>query len=303
MNRMKITHLFFIITVCLFVSCSSADDDTPEPITDLQLAIPDAQFEAKLISFGIDSDGEINQRILKSDAEEVLSLNLYSQGANDKISDLSGIEGFVNLKSLYAGRNTLVSIDLSANTLLDSLSLEANIIKSIDVSKNTNLLWLDLKSNDITSITGLSGATQLRWLALSFNLLEEFSIHNESLVNLLISDNLLTSFDVSGAVNLESILIKTNQLPSMDLSTNTKLQVLVSSNNKLEALDLSNNTSLRYLWSSSNLYSTLDVSPLESLIDLRVDRNPNLLCIKILAGQDIPTVQKSEHTELNTDCN
>ena len=299
---MKITYIILIVAAGLFVSCSS-EDETPEPLTDLQLAIPDAQFEAKLISLGIDSDNEINQRILKADAEEVLSLNLYSQNANDKISDLTGIEGFVNLKNLYAGRNNLVSIDLSANTLLDSLSLEANIISSIDVSNNTNLLWVDLKSNDITSISGLSEATQLRWLALSFNLLEEFSIHNESLVNLLISDNLLTSFDVSGAVNLESILIKTNQLPAIDLSSNIKLQVLVSSDNKLETLDLSNNINLRYLWSSSNLYSSLDVSSLENLIDLRVTRNPNLFCIKILGGQNIPTVQISDYQELNTNCN
>lgn len=299
---MKFIYTSLIVAVGLLVSCSSADE-SPEPISDLQLAIPDAQFETKLINLGIDSDGEINQRILKVDAEKVFSLNLYSQNANDKISDLSGIEGFVNLKNLYAGRNNLASIDLSANTLLDSLSLEANLLSTIDVSNNTNLLWLDLKSNDITSVTGLSEATQLRWLALSFNLLEEFSIHNESLVNLLISDNLLTSFDVSGAVNLESILIKTNQLPAMDLSSNTKLQVLVSSDNKLETLDLSNNINLRYLWSSSNLYSSLDVSPLENLIDLRVTRNPNLLCIKIMSGQDIPTVQISDYQELNANCN
>lgn len=295
---MKITYIFLIVAAGLFVSCSNADE-TPEPLTDLHLAIPDAQFETKLINLGIDSDGEINQRILKADAEAVRSLNLY----NDNISDLSGIEGFVNLIALYAGNNDLVSIDLSANTLLDSLSVEANLLSTIDVSNNNNLLWLDLKSNDITSVTGLSEATQLRWLALSFNLLEEFSIHNESLVNLLISDNLLTSFDVSGAVNLESILIKTNKLPTMDLSSNTKLQVLVSSDNKLETLDLSNNINLRYLWSSSNLYSSLDVSPLENLIDLRVTRNPNLLCIKIMSGQDIPTVQISDYQELNINCN
>jgi protein phosphatase 1 regulatory subunit 7 len=302
MKGIKIVHIILVVASGLFISCTS-DNTDPGQLDDLYLDIPDAQFEAKLISLAIDSDNEINQRILKADAEEVLSLNLYSQNANDKISDLTGIEGFVNLKNLYAGRNNLVSIDLSANTLLDSLSLEANIISSIDVSNNTNLLWLDLKVNDIMAITGLSELAKLKWLSLSFNLLEEFSIHNESLVNLLISDNLLASFDVSGAVNLESILIKTNQLPTMDLSSNTKLEVLISSNNKLQALDLSNNLNLKYLWSSTNLYSNLDISHLQNLIDLRVDRNPNLYCIKILNGQDIPTIQISDYTELSTVCN
>ncbi len=302
MKTMKITHIIFIVIVSLFVSCSD-DDRIQDPVIDLYLDIPDVQFETKLINLGIDSDNEINQQILRKDAENVLSLDLNSRSNNDEISDLTGVNGFVNLKSLFAVGNALTDIDLSSNKLLDSLSLAGNSISSIDLSNNTKLVWLDLKVNNITAISGLSNATSLKWLSLSFNLLEEFNIHNESLVNLLISDNLLTSFDASGAVNLESILLRTNLLAEIDLTSNTQLEVLVLSNNKIQNLNLESNNNLEYLYSSSSLLDNLDVSNLRELIDLRVDRNPNLLCIKIGTGQEIPTISISDYQELNTACN
>ncbi|MFT7035062.1 MAG: protein phosphatase 1 regulatory subunit 7 [Cyclobacteriaceae bacterium] len=300
MNRIKIVHIIFLLASGLFVSCGS---DNTDQLDDLYLDIPDAQFETKLINLGIDSDGKVNQQMLKEDAEEVRSLNLNSQNVNDEISDLTGIEGFISLKSLFAIGNTLTSIDLSANTVLDSLSLVGNAISSIDISNNTKLTWLDLKVNDITAITGLAEATHLKWLNLSFNLFEEFSIQNEFLENLLISDNLLKSFDASGAINLKSINIKTNELPSIDLSASTQLEVLVLSNNKIRTLNLDENSNLLYFYASSNLFTNLDVSKLGELIDLRVDRNPDLSCIRVEGGQEIPTVSISDYQELNTVCN
>ena len=291
-----------LISFFLIISCTEDDQPQEQPSPDF-ISITDIQFETKLVSLGIDSDGLVNQQLLKEDAENVSSLDLSSQNVNDEIIDLTGIEAFVNLKHLYASGNAITTVDLSANTLLDSLNLAGNSLSTIDVSHNIQLVWLDLKVNDITAITGLSAATRLNWLSLSFNLLEEFSVHNESLVNLLISDNLLTSFDASGAVNLESILLRTNLLPEIDLSSNAQLKVLVLSNNKLQDLNLEGNSHLQYLYSSSNLLTNLDVSNLQELIDLRIDRNPNLPCIKIATGQVIPTVSVSDYQELNTLCN
>lgn len=47
----------------------------------------------------------------------------------------------------------------------------------------------------------------------------------------------------------------------------------------------------------------LDVSNNENLIDLKVDRNPSLSCIKTINGQDIPSVTLSNHQVLNDLCN
>ncbi|MEP4599052.1 MAG: hypothetical protein ABJZ92_22795, partial [Cyclobacteriaceae bacterium] len=68
-------------------------------------------------------------------------------------------------------------------------------------------------------------------------------------------------------------------------------------------MGLDTNTSLTHLYSSSNLLASLDVSNNQKLIDLRVDRNPNLTCIKILSGQEVPTVSISDYQELSATCN
>ncbi|MFD1079575.1 leucine-rich repeat domain-containing protein, partial [Longispora fulva] len=77
--------------------------------------IPDPNFEQALIDNGIDSDGIANQYILKSDAEAVSGrLEISGKG----ISDLTGIEAFVNITELQAGENNLTSVDISKNTEL-----------------------------------------------------------------------------------------------------------------------------------------------------------------------------------------
>ena len=60
--------------------------------------MPDPHFESILIEQGIDTDGMINQQILKSDAEKVKNLDLNLNQSFGEISDLTGIEGFVNYR-------------------------------------------------------------------------------------------------------------------------------------------------------------------------------------------------------------
>ncbi|WP_034044914.1 hypothetical protein [Wocania ichthyoenteri] len=304
---MKITYnnkayTIFILALFHIVSCSS-DDETPNPINDIYLSIPDIHFEAKLIEQGIDSDGIVNQQMLKSDAEAVSLLDLNLSANFGEISDLTGIEGFVNITLLSAARQEIKNVDLSFNTKLDTLFLNGNHLTNIDINNNPNLILLDIQSNELSSINGLSKSTNLKKVNLSFNNFEEISIKNESIEELLISHNLLKSINTKDALNLKNVLIILNQLTTVDFSSNTLLETLVISGNKLQNINLENNTSLTHLYSSSNLLTSLDVSNNQELIDLRVDRNPDLTCIKILSSQEIPTVSISDYQELNTICN
>lgn len=193
---MRIISIFsiLILTSCFFVSCSN-DNESIGAQDDIYLSIPDTRFETILVNSGIDTDGIINQQMLRKDAEQVTRLNLnFISKKEGEIRDLKGIEGFKNLKRLYAIQNALTSVDLSSNLLLDSLCLAGNMISNIDLSHNPNLSWVDIDANELRSITGLSNALHLKTLRLSFNLLEEFSIHNESVEAILISDNNLKSF-------------------------------------------------------------------------------------------------------------
>jgi len=289
--------LSILITI-LLTSCTSKELDTVE---DLYLDIPDSSFEAILVDQGIDTDGVINQKMLAKDAAQVDVLEL-SYSSDRVIGDLTGIEGFVNLKKLIATQHNIENIDLSSNTILDTLYLAGNYISSIDISLNTNLLLLDVRSNQLNSIVGLAKATRLKDLNLSFNDMQELIIQNESLETLLASHNLIHTIDTREAKSLKNILLTSNELVTIDLSSNTLLETLLISDNKIQNIDIELNTGLTHLYISSNSLTDLDVGNNQKLVDLKVDRNPNLNCIKTQGSQNIPNVSISENQELNTSC-
>jgi len=299
------THTILIYTTTLIMvlctSCSG-DDDTKDIFSNTYLRIPDASFEKLLIAKGIDTDGVVNKQMLKSDAEVVKELNLENleYGA---ISDLSGIEGFTNLKRLVANQHNIEQIDLGNNILLEEIYLAGNYLSSIDVSKNTNTILLDLTANQLTTITGLSKLKKLENLNLSFNYIEELTMDNTSLEILHISNNDLIFLDITAAINITNVLLTTNKLITLDISSNKKLQTLLVSDNQLQSIDLSENKSLTHLHLFSNMLTNLDVGNNQNLIELKVDRNPGLSCIQIASGQNIPTVSLSNNQELNVLCN
>lgn len=279
MKRKVIYTLSVCVLGLLILACSenSIDENTESIYVD----IPDARFEEKLIEKGIDSDGTINQKILRSDVINVEKLNLNNSSAK-VIANLKGIEAFTALKRLYVAGNKLTSVDLSTNVLLDTINLSVN---------------------ELTSIKGLSVAKNLKWLSLSYNYFTEFSIDNASVKNILMSDNDLVSFNVDKAPNLETALLTLNKIEALDFSKNPLLEVLIFSSNKLKTINLENNQKLKYIYCSSNLLTDFDVSNLNKLVDLRIDRNPDLNCIKIATGQTILTVNLSSYQQLSTNCN
>ena len=270
-----------IIVGFLVVSCSKDDTINEIPIEGF-VNVPDINFETELINQGIDSDGIINQQVLKEDIKNIEYLNISYPETSQIIEDLTGIEGFKNLKRLYAIGNRL---------------------KEIDISKNTKLDTLHLMANDLKSITGLSQASHLKWINLSHNLFEEFTLNNTSVTNILMSYNELISFDVSNAVNLETVFLLTNKIKVIDFSKNLKLEAIDLSNNKLTDIIFGEKEALYYLFLYENLLTDLDVSNLSKLNLLKVDRNPYLTCIKIKNGQNIPTLRLSNYQQTSVNCN
>ena len=277
MKKYTIYVLLAVVSIVI-ISCSKDKlvDDTP--ISDEQIFIPDVNFEKELVEQGYDSDGIINQRILKTDAENVEKLSLYRAGINS----LSGLEGFINLKRLYADANNLQTIDVSKNVLLDTISLT---------------------SNDLTKIEGIPAAKNLVWLSLSSNLFTKFTLENSNVKNFLMDHNELKVLDINLAPKLESAVLNINEILELDFSNSPLLKVLNFSANKVKTIDFSNNLNLEYIWCSSNLFKDFDLSMLPNLIDVRVDRNPTLTCIKVAAGQNIPTLKLSDYQQANTNCN
>ncbi len=201
--------------------------------------IPDPNFEQALIDNGTDTDGIINGLMFKGNATAKLFLFVGNYG----ITDLTGIEHFTSLITIYAYENNLTTVDLNANTQLENLWLYDNNLTAIDLSSLPNLDDLDLSINQISSIDVSANS-----------LLEE--------VNL--SANNLSAFDPTGLPNLVELEISQNNLTILDLSQNPNLTRLRAPINMLEELDIKNGNNSQI---SSN--------------DFNVSQNPELECINV----------------------
>ncbi len=103
--------------------------------------VPDSDFEKALIYWGIDTTGILNGQLLTTDAQCVvnLDLNAVPLGHGGYVTDLTGIEDFINLEHFRACYNNIGSINLSTLIKLKSLYFISNNITSIDLSANTDL--------------------------------------------------------------------------------------------------------------------------------------------------------------------
>ncbi len=222
--------------------------------------IPDANFKAKLIAEGVDtnSDGEIQV----SEALAVTDLNLNA--AN--ISDTEGLQAFTNLVNLIITDNSLVSLDVSSNVNLVSLIANRNNLTSINVSNNPNLETLRAVNNFSLGTLDLSSCIALK--------------------NLRLEGNSFTSIDLGSNPLLDTLNVSRNQLISLNTSNNPNLTYLDCGYNDLSDLDLSNNLLLEHLslWSTS--LTTLDCTLNTHLTALYIAQNPLLETVFIKNGSD-----------------
>jgi Leucine-rich repeat (LRR) protein len=114
----------------------------PEP----DVKIPDEAFLNALIDLGIDTNGD--GAISPSEAEEIPHIDVSDRG----ISDMTGIEAFIDLQRLLCWKNQLTGLDVSQNTALTDLYCAQNQLTSLDVSNNTALTVLHCFSNQLTSL-------------------------------------------------------------------------------------------------------------------------------------------------------
>ena len=99
------------------------------------------------------------------------------EAKNANISDLTGLEGATNLKSLRLGGNSISDIaPVTGLTNLKVLSLWANSISDISpVEALTNLTELNLSGNLISDISPVADLNQLTWLHLQSNRISDIA--------------------------------------------------------------------------------------------------------------------------------
>jgi Leucine-rich repeat (LRR) protein len=231
--------------------------------------IPDANFKAALVgnsSINSNRDDEIQV----SEAEAYTGgISVYSKS----IADMTGLEAFVALTTLFCESNQLTSLDISASTALTTLDCSSNQLTSLDISASTALTTLDCSSNQLTSLD-LSSNTALTRLNCSSNQLTNLDVSaNTVLRSLECHYNQLTSLDVSANTALTYFDCNSSQLTNLDVSANTELTSLSCWSNQLTSLDVSANTALTALDCYYNQLTSLDVSANTELINLFCSSN------------------------------
>ena len=109
--------------------------------------VPDDNFERALITLGYDTY-PLDDYVPNVKIESVTSLNVSAKS----IQDLTGIEGFTALKSLYCVNNILTNLDVSKNLNLETLQFFNNQVTSLDLSKNIALKSLRADNNKLTQL-------------------------------------------------------------------------------------------------------------------------------------------------------
>lgn len=234
---MKLPHLISMFLLPLaFTQCSRV---SPDEIVN----IPDTSFRTALIEQGVDQnkDGIITYK----EAEEVLTIDLWGLG----ISDLTGLEAFVNLDTLRSYMNPLGSLDLSGNKLLRVLECVGCELTALDVSGNLNLEYLDCAGslsmeNYLTSLD-VSQNAALEYLRCEKNQIEYLVLPPGTVLKTLrCGYNQMTDIDVGGNPALTTFTCNNNLLTSLDISGNTALIKMISCGNDLTFLDISKNINL-----------------------------------------------------------
>jgi len=233
------------------------------------VAIPDAEFEKRLISIGVDTTGILDGYILKYDAEAVTGVLNTSIEVDGILTDYTGIEAFINITGFVVVNisDRVTTLDLSNNTLLEEIEIAyITDFPDFDFRANTNLKILKINADGWQSVN---------------------------------------SFNINGLTQLEELEIIKSSFNNLDLSTNTALNKLnIEFSNNLSALDLSSHTLLNrlYVQECNNLASiNINNGTNTSITNFNISNNSNLICVVVddVSYSNTNWVNKDVHTVYN----
>ena len=135
------------------------------------------------------------------------------------ITDMTGIERFVSLKSLISSFNFFTTLDVSNLTQLETLIVQNGSLTELDVTTNVLLEDLNIPMNQITELN------------LSTNV---------ELTSLKANHNLLTSLNLLSNTKLTLVHANDNSIDALNFRLNTLVTEVLAHNNVLTILDLKN---------------------------------------------------------------
>ena len=216
--------------------------------------IPDANFKAYLL-YNVDTnnDGEIQE------SEAVAVTNTL--WLNDlSISDLTGINAFINIERLYCNNNQLTSLDVSNLHNLTNLRCSNNQLTSITFSSSVNLERLECDYNQLNTLN-IPGTTDYFILYAGHNQITEATINFSSIVEGIdLSYNNLTSFTIANVLSYDGFNLNHNQLSDLQI-TNCEFDYLLVSYNNLSSIQFNGDITINYGAAfNNNQFSDFDLT-------------------------------------------
>ena len=143
-----------------------------------QTYVPDDNFEAALEYMGIGNGIPNDDYVDTYNISDIFSLYISFQD----ISDLTGIEDFLSLRSLHVEGNQLTNIDLSNNTDLKILYVVDNQLTQLDISNNPLIELLHVFNNPGLECINVYDITQANNWPTTHALLDNNQYFSESCV-------------------------------------------------------------------------------------------------------------------------
>jgi len=159
--------------------------------------------------------------------------------------------------------------------LISNPQINTNNDNQIQVSEAAAFTGtISCNGRSIINLTGIEAFVNITGLSLTQNQVTTLDISkNTSLTYLDCSVNQLTSLDVSKNITLKNLFCFNNQLTNLDITKNINLTQLATYKNPLTTLDVTQNYALQTLICYENQLATLDVSKNLALKELYCYRN------------------------------
>lgn len=140
-------------------------------------------------------------------------------GNKTGISNLKGIEFFLNIREIHCSENHLQHLDLTKNRALVELHCANNRLTELDCSQNPALRNLNCHSNQIQQLD-VSNHLALEHLRCSYNQIKQLDIsNNPSLKTVECDHNRIERLDFTQSSRLDCLICSAN--PLLDLRVNT----------------------------------------------------------------------------------
>ncbi|WEK69744.1 MAG: T9SS type A sorting domain-containing protein [Candidatus Chryseobacterium colombiense] len=263
---------YFLILVLLFSVFQAQIVNIPDPVFKARLLSANTTNNIAINSSNqsivIDTNGD--NEIQVSEALNVYKLNIGGTSSNpgnpsSAISDLTGINQFINLTSLIAFNNVLTNLQISGLSNIESINVSNNTLTNLSLNNLSNLKTISFANNQVST----------------------FSVINVPNLQILsCSGNQLTSLDISLFPNLKNLECNNNLITSLNLNNNNYLLSIVANNNKLTTIPLGAAPILISLYVNNNLFTTIDAGQLTQLSYFDFSNNPNLISFNIKNGKN-----------------